>query len=121
MNAQLDPQLKCLFDRARQDLDGEALTERVVATTRKRTRRLLAVAIVAALAVLTSAWLILAMPLLEFGVLLSRVLTTSLIDLGDGWLALLLLPINSLAGVLALCTKGALLVRKWLSGTGHPR
>lgn len=118
MNAQLDPRLKSLFDEAKQDLDGEALTERVVATTRKRTHLLLAVAIAAALAVLAAAWLTLAMPLLDFAVLLSRLLTASIVDLGEGWLALLLLPLNSVAGLLALCTRGVLLLRKRLLKAG---
>jgi hypothetical protein len=121
VNTQTDPRLQWLFEQANQNLDGEALTQRVVAATRRRTLRLFAGATLISLAVLAAVWVAFAVPLLEFGVLLSRLLTSSLIDLGDGWLALLLLPLNSVGGLLALCIRGALLVRRRLSNAGSSR
>jgi hypothetical protein len=43
-------------------------------------------------------------------------LTTSIVDLGDGWLALMASPVNTVGGVLAFFFKGFLMLRKWVRG-----
>jgi hypothetical protein len=114
----LDPGLKALFAQAEQDLDGEALTARVVAKTRNV--KLLALASVASLALLTvlGVWFYLSIPLLDFAVLVSNLLSVSLVDLGQGWLGLIFLPINNLASLLLLTVKGFLMLYKWIIGAG---
>lgn len=111
-----DPRLQTLFRQAEEPLDGNAITARVMARTRTRQAWFWGSGFAAALAGVLATWLTLGVPLLEFAVEVSNLLTMSLIDLGDGWLALILLPINSLAGVLALTAKTALLLRKKIIG-----
>ena len=47
-----------------------------------------------------AAALLLAAPLQEFALLLAQGLTTTLIDLGSGWLALIFAPINNIASLI---------------------
>jgi hypothetical protein len=103
---QRDPLLQALFADAEQELAGEALTARVMAKTRRRRYGVLAALAAGALLVLTATWLAFGMPLFEFAVLVSMALTTPLVDLGEGWLALLLLPLNTVAGVLLILLRG---------------
>lgn len=111
-----DSGLQSLFRRAEESLDGEAITARVMAVTRTRRAWLWSGGIAAALAGVLATWLTLGVPLLEFAVQVSNLLTTSLVDLGEGWLALILLPINSVAGVLAVTAKTAQFLRRKVIG-----
>jgi len=111
---QRDPRLQSLFADAKQELAGEALTARVMEKTRGRRYRLLAASAAAVLSALTVTWLLFGMPLFEFALLLSGALATPLVDLGEGWLALLLLPVNTVAGVLMILLKGLRMVQKRL-------
>ena len=58
----------------------------------------------------------LAVPLLEFAILVSNVLTQPLIDLGQGWLGLAFLPVNNPASVLVLSARVALTAWKKFTG-----
>ena len=111
-----DPRLQSLFRQAEEPLDGEAITARVMARTRRRQAWFWGGGIAAALAGILAAWLTLGVPLLEFAVQVSNVLTMSLIDLGEGWLSLILMPLNSLAGLLALTAKTIQLLRRKIIG-----
>lgn len=115
MTESRDGRLLALFAEAREELDGRELTERVVLRTTRRRLLWLGSGTAFALAALLAAWAWLAIPLLEFALLISQVLTASLVDLGEGWLALLLLPVNSLAGLVALSGKGILMLRRRLA------
>lgn len=116
-----DPALQILFEQARQDLDGADLTARVMSRTRKRLLALAGVAGTAALAVVVAVWSFLAMPLLEFAVLTSEFLTNPLIELGQGWLALILLPVNNIASLAVLATKLGLMGWKKITGASLVR
>jgi len=116
-----DPLLQSLFERARQDLDGADLTARVMSRTRKRLLLLAGAAGATALAVALAAWSLLAMPLLEFAVLTSQFLTDPLLDLGQGWLALVFLPVNNIASLAVLAGKLALVGWKKLTGASLVR
>ena len=105
-----DPLLKSLFAESLHDLDGEAFTARVMDRTRFLKYRALAPWVCVGLVLAVGAW-ILAVPL-ETAHLIAQVLTTTLIDLGDGWLAWLLSPINSVAALLALSVKAIRVCRK---------
>jgi hypothetical protein len=100
-----DQLLQSMFAEARQDLDGEALTARIMAKTRRVLYLLAAGGISLALVLLAGAWLIFGIPLLEFAALISQVLTMGLIDLGEGWLALVFTPINNIASLIVITAR----------------
>lgn len=112
-----DPLLQSLFREAEQELDGTLLTEQVMARTRSLRLLLLAGGASAALVLLGGAWLLLGIPLFDFAVLISGVLATPIFDLGDGWLALLLLPVNTLASLLVLLFKALRGFQKRIGGS----
>jgi len=98
--------LQALFVEAEQELSGESLTARVMAKTRVRRYRLLGAVAAGVLLTFTAVWLAFGMPLFEFALLLSTALTMPLVDLGEGWLALLLLPLNTVASLLLILLRG---------------
>ena len=104
-NEHHDPLLQSLFSEAEQDLDGQAITARVMARTRSYK-----------LLMLAGAWLLFGIPLFDFAVLLSEALATPLFDLGEGWPALLLLPVNTIASLLVILFKALRIVQKRIAG-----
>ena len=116
-----DPLLQSMFEQARQDLDGADLTRRVMSRTRKRLLALAAAGGATALAIVLATWSLLAMPLLEFAVLVSQFLTDPLVDLGQGWLALAFLPVNNIASLAVAATKLALMGWKKITGASLVR
>ena len=121
MTENRDPMLQSLFDQARQDLDGADLTSSVMARTRRRLLTMAGGVLAAGLLVVLVAWSFLAMPMLEFAVLVSQLLTNPLVDLGSGWLALIVLPVNNAASLTVLTTKLALMGWKRLTGASLVR
>ena len=105
MSNNRDQLLQAAFAEARQELDGEALTARVMAKTRSLLYLLAVGGISLALVILISVWLVFGLPMLEFAVLTSQVLTTALFELGEGWLAVVLMPVNNIASLLVLTVK----------------
>lgn len=116
-----DPMLETLFDEANRELEGERITASVMAGTRNRLLRMAVITVTSSLLVLLIAWYFFAMPLLEFAVLISQFFTNPIVDFGDGWLALALLPVNNLASISVLSTKLAMLAWKKLTGTSLVR
>ena len=112
-----DPVLLELFDNARQEFEGQDMTAKVMVKTRKRLATMAAVAATVSLIVLLISWYLFSMPLLEFAVLISQFLTNPLLDLGEGWIALAVLPINNFASIAVLLTKVLLMSWKKLTGT----
>ena len=100
-----DQLLQSAFAEARQDLDGEALTARVMAKTRRLLFLLAAGGLSLAGVLLVGTWLIFGLPLLEFAVLISQFLTMTLVDLGEGWLALVFMPVNNIASLFIVTAK----------------
>ncbi|MGB5293282.1 MAG: hypothetical protein WBN41_17695 [Lysobacterales bacterium] len=100
-----DQLLQSAFAEARQDLEDETLTKRIMAKTRRVLYMLAAGVLTIAVVLITTVWLVFGMPLLEFAVLISQFLTMTLIDLGEGWLALVLMPVNNIASVLVISAK----------------
>ena len=109
--------LESLFAEAKCEFEGEAITAQVMSRTRNRLFTLLGSGVLLGLVALLFGWYVFAGPLLEFAVLVSDFLTNPLIDLGEGWLALVLLPINNIASILVLSTKVSLLAWKKLTGS----
>jgi len=101
-----DQLLQSAFAEARQDLDGEALTARVMAKTRRLLFLLAAGGLSLAGVLLVGTWLIFGLPLLEFAVLISQFLTMTLVDLGEGWLALVFMPVNNIASLIVITARG---------------
>lgn len=116
-----DPLLLSVFEKSRQDLDGAELTANVMSRTRRRLMTMAAAALAGALVVALAAWTLIGTSLLEFAVLISQFLTNPLIELGEGWLALVFLPVNNLASILVLSGKLALMGWKRLTGASLVR
>ena len=112
-----DPMLQTLFDEANQEQEDNVLTSRILTHTRNRYYTLIGGGLLVSLAILLTAWLVFAMPLLEFAVLVSQFITNPLVDLGEGWVALAFLPVNNIASLAVLMAKGALMGWKKLTGT----
>lgn len=112
-----DPMLQTLFDEANQEQEDNVLTSRILTHTRNRYYTLIGGGLLVSLAILLTAWAVFAMPLLEFAVLVSQLITNPLIELGEGWLALAFLPVNNIASLAVLVAKGALMGWKKLTGT----
>ena len=122
MNELRDPDLESLFRQADRELDGEAHTARVMRRIRNLKLLVLAGGLSAALLLLGGAWMIFGVSLFEFAVLISEALATPLFDLGQGWLALLLLPANTVATLLVITFKVLRIFHKRVAGTlpGRP-
>lgn len=117
MSEYREPSLENLFAEANRDLEGEAITAQVMARTRNRLVTLAVGGISVSLVALLIGWYLFAGPLLEFAVLISQFLTNPLVELGEGWLALALMPINNFASITVLLAKGAMMGWKKLTGT----
>jgi len=111
-----DQLLQSVFAEARQDLDDEVLTSSVMAKTRRVLFMLVAGALSLAIILLAGFWLIFGLPLLEFAVLISQFLTMTLVDLGEGWLALVFMPVNNIASLVVITVKAIHLGWKKLIG-----
>ena len=112
-----DQMLQSVFADARQDLDDKALTASIIAKTRKLYYLLAAGGIAVTVLLLAGTWLIFGMPLLEFAILISQFMTMALFDLGEGWLALALMPVNNIASLVLVSVKAIHLGWKKLIST----
>jgi small-conductance mechanosensitive channel len=112
MTDHLDPSLQTMFAEARQELVDETITARVMAKTRRLKYLVSAAAASLAVLVLTIAWLVFAMPLLEFALFVAQAFGTTLVDLGEGWLALVFLPVNNVASLGVITLKAIHFFRK---------
>ncbi len=105
-----DPLLQSLFAEARHDLDGEMFSTQVMAKTRFLRYRVVVAGLCIALILAAGAWF-LAIPV-EVAQLVAQVLATTLVDLGDSWLAWLFSPVNNIAALLVLSVKAIRMGRK---------
>lgn len=105
MNEKQIPMLQHLFSEAEQELDGKDLTAQVMVKTRRANYLFIGGGIAVSLLALTITWLLFAIPLLDFAVLVSEALTATLLDLGEGWLALVFLPVNNIASLMVISAK----------------
>lgn len=112
-----DPLLQSLFAETEQELDGETFTSQVMAQTRFLRYRAVAGLCCLALVLVGCAWL-LAIPQ-EFAQFVAQVLSKSLINLGDGWIAWLFLPINNIGSLLVIGVKLIRVFRKKFIGVAY--
>lgn len=99
-----DPILQELFASPVQELAGDRFVDEVMTRTRRRTYALFGTLATLMLALVVSV-LLAPGPALSWAKMLTGVLTTPLFDLGEGWLAWFLLPVNSFAGLLVISGK----------------
>lgn len=95
-----DPVLQALFDNARSDLLENGFTEHVMAEVGKSRRRTIAIWIGMCLLALLVLWWM-TDPVLGLVNLITGLLPASLFDLGEGWIAVFLAPLNSVAALVA--------------------
>ncbi len=105
MNEERDAQLETLFTQSSQEPADDCFTNQVMNNVRRRRRnvhivRITIVVMLVAFELLQSA------PIGNSVDQLMKVLSTSIVDFDDGWLALLFSPLNSLAGLIGLLLLG---------------
>ncbi len=113
-----DPVLSSLFASSVVDKDDKEFTEHVVAKTRSLRYKIVAGLLAVVLVLVAIAWL-LGLPFQETVQLITQGLTTKLVELGDGWLAWSLAPINNVASVLVLSLKAIRVLRKKIRSTSY--
>ena len=113
-----DPRLQALFADTQGELDGEEFVTRVMAKTRKPKQLLIAG--LAGLALLLVAGIgLLSLPAFEISQVIATALTTTLIDLGEGWFAWILSPVNNIASIVALSIKAIRVIQKKVRGASY--
>lgn len=112
-----DPKLESLFSEAQREFKGEELTAQVMALTRNRLFSMAAGGALLGLVAMLVGWYVFSGPLLDFAILVSHFITNPIIDLGEGWLALVFMPVNNLASITVALGKLSLMGWKKLTGT----
>jgi hypothetical protein len=117
MTDERDPILLALFQEAHGDLDGETFTARVLDQT--RSQRYLVILGLSCLGMVLagSAWFF-NIPV-EVAQLITQALTTTLIDLGNSWVAWLFSPINNVASLLVLGVKAIRVFQQRIVGASY--
>lgn len=113
MSTERDSTLQHLFDKAKQDLLGDAFVAQVVSRIDSLRRRALIGWSFVGLVLATCAWLLVP-PLLEAVQLITQLLPETLIEFDDaeGIVTTLLSPVNSIAGAFGLVVLGLLISYK---------
>jgi len=113
MSDERDPLLLELFADSQSVTPDDEFTKQVMNKTFALRKKLIVIAtFVSVLLVLYTA--VFGAPLQDFALLMAQFLSTNLIDIGENWLALIVSPLNSVAGLLALLFKSFLTVQKRL-------
>ena len=107
--------LQTLFAKDQPALDGEIFTAKVMTKTRKLGYRPVAALAAVALVMAVVVW-VFAIPTREFVQIIAQGLTTTIFDLGEGWMAWVLTPINNIASLLVLGVKAIRMARKKILG-----
>ena len=120
MTTDHDPLVAAWFaDSAHRFDEGDSFTNDVMRRARfAKHRRWLPFAS-ASLVVVAAIWWF-AIPV-ELARLVATLLTTTLVDLGEGWVAWLLAPINSIAALLALTVKLVRMCHGRIKAAGYAR
>lgn len=108
-----DPLLQSLFTESQAVSTDDEFTENVMTKTYARRRKVIAAGVIAS-ALLILYTVLFGAPLQEFIILIAQFLSTELIDVGESWLALIVSPLNSVAGLVVLLFKGFLTLQKKL-------
>ena len=105
MNNELNPQLQAMFEQAREAVDCDTFTRRVLeGVDRERRRAVLGWSVLGVALLLVLA--LLAKPVFTAFAMATQLLPESLVDIESEWLRLLVSPVNSVAALIALCALG---------------
>ena len=113
MTEQRDPLLQALFAESQGIATDDKFTESVMMKTYALRQKLIATGIIVSLLLILYTVLFGA-PLQDFAILNAQFLSTNIINIGESWVALLVSPLNSLAGLLTLLFIGFLILQKKL-------
>ena len=105
MNNERDPLLESLFARAERELVEDKFTAQVMARVATRRRNVL-IGRFAIVALLVALELLLSGPLQNTAGVITQVLSTSLVELESETVALVVAPINSIAGLIGMLLLG---------------
>ncbi len=105
MNDERDPVLESLFVQAERELVDDTYTAQVMAMVEKRHRNV-TIGRLAIVLVIISFELLLSAPLQNSVGVLTEVLSTTLVDMENEWLALAVAPLNSVAGLIGMTFLG---------------
>lgn len=100
-----DPLLETLFAQARVEVKADDFDEKVMAKVERRRRNVL-IGRLALLALLIAFEFLLAAPLQNSVGVVTAALSVSLINIGNEWLAAMVAPLNSVAGLLGMLLLG---------------
>jgi len=113
MTEERDPLLQALFADSHAEATDDEFTRNVMTKTYALRQKLIATGTVAGVLLILYTVLFGA-PLQDFAILIAQFLSTNIINIGESWIALLISPLNSFAGLLALLFKGLLALQKKL-------
>jgi len=105
MTDKRDPLLESLFAESKSEPVDDAFCERVMENVEKRRRNVL-IGRIAIVAVLLVFELLLSAPLQNSVGILTEALSASLIEMKNGWLAVIVAPVNSVAGLVGVLFLG---------------
>ena len=113
MTEERDPLLQSLFAESQVVTADDGFTKKVLTKTYALRQKLIVMGVIVGVLLILYTVLFGA-PLQGFAVLIAQFLSRELIDLGESWLALIVSPLNSFAGLLALLFKGFFMLQKKL-------
>ncbi len=105
MNNERDPMLEALFAQSADTRVEENFTARVMAQIEARRRKVLVARVAIVTLIIALEWL-LSSPLQNFVGELTQILSTSLVDVKNAWLASVIAPLNSIAGLIGMLLLG---------------
>lgn len=112
-----DPLLQTLFADAQQELTEETFTAKVMSRSRFSRYRVLIPWVGIALLLAAGAWF-LGIPV-EVAQFVAQVLNTTLFELGEGWLAWTLAPVNNVAALVVIVVKAIRIGRRKIIGGSY--
>lgn len=105
MSNERDPVLESLFAQAKTELGENGFGEQVMARVEKR-RRNVFLGRIAFVALLVVFELLMSAPIQNSVGTMTQALSTSLIEINTGWLAVVIAPLNSVAGLIGVLFVG---------------
>lgn len=105
MNDERDPLLETLIGTAERELVEDHFTDAVMTRIAGRRRNVL-IGRIAIIVLLVAFEILLSAPLQNSVGEITQVLSTSLVELDDGWLATVVAPLNSTAGLIGIILVG---------------
>jgi len=105
MNDKRDPLLESMFSQAERELAEERFTAQVMARVATRRRNVL-IGRFAIVGLLVALEFLLSSPLQNSAGIITKVLSTTLVELGSGVVATVVAPLNSIAGLIGMLLLG---------------